>query len=156
MRKISKRAAVIATTATLALGGGAAYAIWAVGGVGAVNATSSSVAPLTATTVNMTEKLYPGVQRSVTVDIKNSNDFPIVVSGLTRGIVDSSDATACSPDYIDFVPSAIPAGTSVGMKSGSTDGTLTLGGVVSMKNDAPLGCASKTFTVHVNVAGQVG
>src|SRR3954451_9630201 len=65
MRQISKRAAVIATTAVLVVGGGVAYAAWTADGAGTASASAGHLAGLTGTagtagTAGSVDGLYPG------------------------------------------------------------------------------------------------
>jgi hypothetical protein len=154
MRKISKRAAVIATTATLALGGGVAYAAWLVNGSGAATATSAStVASLTTDALTVSGGLYPGAVRNVQVVVRNSNEFPVEITNIsdTGELTVNPSTPACASSNVFFTPTAYPDGVIV-----PATGGLAMQGTVSMRSDAPEACKGKAFGVNLAIAGKVG
>jgi hypothetical protein len=153
MRKISKRAAVIATTATLALGGGAAYAAWLVNGAGVAGASSASVAQLTTDDLTVSGGLYPTAVRNVQVVVRNSNEFPVDITSITDsgGLTVTPTDAGCASSNVFFTPTAYPDGVTVPAAGG-----LAMQGTVSMRSDAPEACKGKAFGVHLTIAGKVG
>jgi hypothetical protein len=153
MRKISKRAAVIATTATLALGGGIAYAAWLAGGSGVATAKAASVADLTTDALSVTGGLYPGAVRNVQVVVRNSNEFPVEITGITDagGLTVTPADDGCASSNVYFTETAYPDGTVV-----PATGGLAMQGTVTMRSDAPQACKGKDFGVHLTIAGKVG
>jgi hypothetical protein len=105
MRKITKRSAIIATAAVVAIGGGAAAwaAGWNIGGTGTGDASAASITPLTAAIDLGSTTVYPGLVVNVTGKVNNPNDFPVQVTDanvVPTGVVVTggtapSDAGAC-------------------------------------------------------------
>ncbi len=83
MRKNTKRSAVIAGVAAVAIGGGAAawaFTGWNIGGNGSGEANASTITPLTAES-SFKETLYPGIKTSMLTKVTNSNEFAVKLTG---------------------------------------------------------------------------
>jgi hypothetical protein len=149
MAKFTKRsAAVIAGTAVVVLGGGAAFAAvngWSIGGSGSAEANVATITPLTATAV-INGNIYPGKVTTITTKINNPNEFPVKLTGTISptGATVTPAAAAClsalpnaSVLSTDFPGQpAVPAGAA----NYSVNSNLTVGNI-------PQACEGKKITV---------
>jgi hypothetical protein len=158
MRKMTKRAAVIATGAVIAVTGSTAAFAYAAGwfkGDTAVTATTSAIANVHATIVvanNAANHLYPG--RSVPVSastISNPNDFAVQINSIGN-ISSISGAPNCGGNEAQLTFSEMPSGTTVPAHTTSANVPL---GKVTMGVTADPACAGATLTVNAALTGEI-
>lgn len=108
--KFSKKTKVIAATAALLVGGGAAFAYWSTLSAGtgdAANADSNGTLVLTA---NFADGLTPGGTRAVTYTATNSGGTSSLRVGTIHNVV-TTDDPGCLP--ADFIIPDVVSGTTV-------------------------------------------
>jgi hypothetical protein len=89
MRKLTKRSAAIIAASVIAVGGGAAaWAVngWNITGSGTATAASSNVVPMNAD-ITLSGNVFPGRSLTAVALVDNSNEFPVLLTGLTPGAV---------------------------------------------------------------------
>lgn len=153
MRKNTKRSAVIAGVALVAIGGGAAaWATgWGIDGAGDASATASTIKNLKATST-IGAKIYPGLRTTMSTAVTNENDFKVQLTGSVtpKGVTVSPADAKCESGLLkpgilttDFPGTPeIPAGAN-GMNVTSN---ITIG-------DLPKECAGKTIKVDYTFTG---
>jgi hypothetical protein len=154
MRKITKRAAVIATTAVIAVGGGTAAFAYAAGwfhGDGTATASTSAIKNVNAV-VTVSGPVYPGKVIAITnAQVANPNDYPVLVTGVTVASVTDPSGAGCDQSKAGFSFSEVP---STKVESGQTPGNVSLG-KMTMSPDADPVCAGHTLTVNLTLAGEI-
>ena len=140
MRKLTKSALVIGGVATLAIGGGVAWAAWSSTGSGSGSVTSTTSVNSTISSDTTGVPLYPGASKTFTVKVNNPNDYPVVVNSISAG---SSLITSggCVSGTVTSTGSTNPSGT---IAAGLT-GTYTL--TAHMDPNAADNCQGQTFTL---------
>jgi hypothetical protein len=152
MRKITKRSAAIATAAVLGVGGAGGAAAWAAGwfkGHGSVTATTATVQDLEAR-ATLAGNLYPGKTVNADASVKNTNEYPVKLTGLTNPKLTQTGGTGCTIDNSKIKP-ALPATAPV-VQPGQT---LSIGIPVEMGKDADEKCAGSTLTITFDLQGEV-
>lgn len=124
MRRINKRAAVVAVTAALALAaGGAAFAFWTTSGYGADKASTGKAKPLI---VHQTSELTPLAPDSPTQELKgdftNKGDGTVRVNGVHAEVAGTSSKECTAADFIVTDPVAVSANVPVGEHVGAWSG----------------------------------
>ena len=154
MRKNTKRSAVIAGVATVAIAGGAAAwaAGWGVEGDGEATATASTITKMSATS-NINGKIHPGFQTTMSSAVTNQNDFAVKLTGsVTPRIVtvtpanEDCRAAILSPGILntDFPGTpTIPAGAN----GFAVTSNITIG------QNLPEACAGKVIKVTYGFTG---
>lgn len=152
MRKLTRRASVLTAGAVAATSVGLAFAAWTSNGSGAGSAasTTSEDSDITAVALDVADELYPGAEKTTTVNIDNPNDYPVVVTAISAG---SSDlVNGCAADSVRTDARSDAAGltqsdgtTVVIPANGDADYTLTL----RMTNDPSDACKSQTFNLDL-------
>lgn len=92
-----------------ALVGGATFASWTTTGTVANNTFNADTMSIVVDNSTAGTGLFPGAQKTFTFDVKNDNEFPIVVpsasiSNVTWDNADGTDATGCvgNLDYVSI------------------------------------------------------
>ncbi len=156
MRKNTKRSAVIAGVAVVAIGGGAAAwaAVngWNVKGEGTGTAKAAEILLLTATSDMGAVKVYPGLVARVDVTVQNPNEFPVKT---TNAAVDAYDVTVTGGTNAKKCKDGLTAESLVAKfdpnafvpkKQAGAAGSATVGSTVTVGN-LPEECAGGTFVV---------
>jgi hypothetical protein len=151
---MTKRAAVIGTSAVLAVAGGTAAFAYAAGwfkGDGTATATTSTIQNVHAT-ITVAGKIYPGLSVPITTDqINNPNDYPVLIKDITvTGI--AGNPGGCDQSKAGFSFNSLPANTTVAKGISAHD--VPLGNIV-LSPDADPVCANKALTVNVTLAGEI-
>ncbi|KIC69427.1 hypothetical protein [Pseudarthrobacter phenanthrenivorans] len=145
MTKKNKIAAVAASAALVAVGGGAAYAYWSTTGSGNGSAVASSTTSPVTINVTVDPGVAPGTPKTITYTAANPNANNTQVT-LANPVVTTSDA-GCLPGWFS---ATVPGGpTNVPANATTTPlgtGTLTLNDDPAVKQDA---CKGATITVTV-------
>lgn len=90
-----KVAAVVATTAVIALGAGTALAFWTGTGSGSGTASVTTDANMTIASTMVTG-LFPGATKPVIVTVQNPNAFPTLLPGGISGTISVMQAVGAS------------------------------------------------------------
>jgi hypothetical protein len=155
--KINKRwfAAGVAV-ASLAAGGGVAYAVWSTtgGGSGAARALTAQAVTVNPVTPGAPgAALYPGGPAGwVYFTINNPNPYSVNVTHLAWGTPVSTDTANC-PSANVSVDANAPTTVSLPVPANGTSGAFQVFGVLDMAHSAPDGCQGVGFTVPVTVTG---
>jgi hypothetical protein len=154
MRRITRKAAVVAAL-VLALGvAGVAGAAWLASGTGSGNAKATTAQGLTTldASADTTAQLFPGGTGDLVVKIKNPNPYPVQVQTITQNGVPTADGghsgcttTGVSLTTVTGATDNVPANSTV---------EFTHTGKVSMDNTSQDACQGATFTIPVSLAGQ--
>lgn len=149
MRKFSKRSvAVVAGTAAVVIGGGAAFAAvngWTIGGKGTAEAKTAEIKQLSATAV-INGNIYPGKVTTITTKIDNPNEFPVQLTGAIAPT--GAEVFPATPACLNALPNATVLSTNfpgtpvvpAGAKDFPVDSSLTVGNI-------PQDCANKKIKV---------
>lgn len=160
MRKMTKRAAAISTTAALAIGGlgAAAYANgWFVSGTGFAQGDTSEVKALYADAY-LSGKAYPGLATSVKAYVDNGNDFPVNITKITMGELEVAGANgvACKTEIAALAQAKVQAFTATppsNLRVGANTQDTTLDIPVTVSSKLPLSCAASTIKLHFTLEG---
>jgi hypothetical protein len=154
MRKMTKRSAAIVTGAVLAVAGGTAAFAYASGwfsGSSTVYASASEIRPINVVIdTRSTGNLYPGKVMTVpTVDVNNTNDYPVMINGITVSSVSTSSGAACDADDADLVFFDVtPARLDTGLHAVSL-------GKITMQETANPACAGLVMTITAALTGEI-
>ncbi len=157
MRKNTKRSAVLAGVAAVAIGGGAAAwaAGWGVDGDGTAEATASTIKNLSMTSI-ISAKIYPGLSTTMSSAVSNENDFKVQLTG------------SVTPKIITVTPAGAEADTcktglaAPGILNTNFPGTpvipagaknLKLTSTVTIGENLPKACAGKTIKIDYGFTG---
>jgi hypothetical protein len=158
MRKITKRSAIIATAAVVAVGGaGAAFAAWSLNGSGDASTTAGSASPLTVSGVQVVGTLVPGSKASVQFTAQNPNSFPVKISGIQYSdvVVTGAGMTGCPTNNLQQVGlTDAPLPTDLALPASPAGGstkTITYANSVRLKANPDNGCQNATFSFKVNL-----
>jgi hypothetical protein len=83
--KSAKKLSVVLVSVAAASAVGVAFASWTSGGLGSAAATSTTSEESVISAGTFAADLYPGALKSVTVNISNPNDYPVVVTQISDG-----------------------------------------------------------------------
>ncbi|HVW34111.1 MAG TPA: hypothetical protein VHL53_16360 [Acidimicrobiia bacterium] len=148
--RIRKALIVLGTTAAVAFAANAAYAAWTANGTGSGSAKAvTAKAVTTVDTASPTAQLYPGGNGDLTVQLKNSNPYPVTVTAIDKaatGSIVSGDPTCDASNGVTFTNTA---GSWDVAANGTT--TVTLAGKVHMSNSSVDACQGLSFTVPVSI-----
>jgi hypothetical protein len=125
-------------------GGMSAYAGWSTSGVGVGEAKATSAVPLAISAGTATNQLYPGAAGDVQFKVKNTNAYPVNVTGWSGGAVASTDKAGCAVTDFTVNPGSVAL---TPIAPGATV-TVTVVGGVTMNGNAPDACQG----VGVNVS----
>jgi hypothetical protein len=149
-RNRKKKVVAIALGTTLALGGGAAWALWSASGSGAGRATALTAQSITATAVTGTASLYPGAtDGDLFFTLTNPNPYPVLLTAMTPGTITTSNP-ACAISNVSVIGAT---GLTLNVAAGATSGTLSINNVVSMVAAAPDACQGVSFTINMTLTG---
>ncbi|WP_427174708.1 hypothetical protein [Arthrobacter sp. 92] len=145
MSKKSKVAAVAASVALVAVGGGAAYAYWSTTGSGTGSATTSAGTAPVVLHAAFAQGLAPGGQEDVTYTADNPNSSSTMVGSLATTVTTSDPG--CLPEWFISTPPA--TNTAVAANATATalgTGTLSFTDNASVNQDP---CKNATITLTV-------
>jgi hypothetical protein len=150
MTKKSKVAALAASVALVAVGGGAAYAYWSTTGSGSGHADNSAGTSAVTLHANFADGLAPGNSVPVTYTADNPNSSSTTVT-LDSAIVsvDLSHST-CDAAWFDVVGAPIGTTKTVAAGTVAVPGTATLGAGSLLLKDLAVpqdGCKGATVTL---------
>jgi hypothetical protein len=145
-----KKAVVAGVLIAALLGGTAAYALWSASGSGSGSAKAITAQTITVTAATGTADLWPGGPAGrVYFTLTNPNPYQVTMTAMTSGTV-SGGAPGCATTNV----TAGNAGSlSFIVPGGTTTGTLSIPGVVSMDANAPDQCQGATFTIPLTFTG---
>jgi hypothetical protein len=157
MRKLTKRSAVIAGAAVVAVGGlgVAAFANgWLVNGSGSATATSSEVKAMNAD-ITLNGNVFPGRSLNAVASVDNPNEFPVLLTGLTYTGVEvkkgTADNDACESKLTpNSITPTLPS-TSPKITPGN-DRIVTI--PITIDPNLADECAASTFKVYFDFTGQ--
>ena len=129
-------------------GGMSAYAGWSTSGVGEGQAKATSAVPLAISAGTATNQLYPGAAGDVQFRVKNTNTYPVNVTGWSGQTVTSTDKAGCGVG--DFTVNAGSV-ASTPIAPGATV-TVTVVGGVTMNANAPDACQGVGINVNATLA----
>lgn len=148
--KISKKFAIAGSIATLAIGGGAAFAYWSTTGSGTGSADAAASASTMTLSTNFDAGITPGTSKTVTVKADNPTDGGLSLYGTTLSFVVSTDTEGCTA--ADFSISAVAA-DNVTVAAGADDTTVGTATLNMLNRDVNQdACKGATITVDVTAA----
>jgi hypothetical protein len=133
MRKISKRAAVIAVSAVAAVGlAGTAFAFWTTPGAGDGSGTTGSVTAIKVNQTSTVAGLYPGGGAvPLAGNFDNSNDHPVHINNVTATVLSTNNGGCTAENFqiTGIIPAAqnVPVGNGTGSWSGGSIALLDTG-----------------------------
>lgn len=151
MRKLTRRATVLTAGIAASTAVGVAFAAWTSTGSGSGSAasTTSENSTITAVTPVVADDLYPGATKSAKVTIDNTNDYPVVVTGISAGssnLVNTSCAAgSVVTDAVSDASGVTRSDTASAVIAPNSSGTYTL--TLRMANSPADACKSQTFTL---------
>jgi hypothetical protein len=159
-RKLFSPTLVAGLVVTICAGtAGVAAAYWSGSGAGAGAAATATSRRLSVGPGVPTTFLSPGAQSAVVLTMSNPNPTAVSVTTLeldtaegTGGFAVDAGHPGCAVSALSFsTQTNAGAGWTVPMKSGGTDGTLslTLVNAIAMAADAANACQGAVFTVYV-------
>jgi hypothetical protein len=83
--KSAKKLSVVLVSVAAASAVGVAFASWTSGGLGSASATSTTSKESVIAAGTFAADLFPGALKSVTVNVSNPNDYPVVVTQISDG-----------------------------------------------------------------------
>lgn len=158
MRKLTKRAAVVAATAAVASTAGIAFAAWTSTGSGSGTATSAAISNVTFAGASTTSAVYPTGSSDIKLTIANPNNYNAALSAWSMTAVYSSTdpnlgnlgGGGTQPtDLTSTCDLSFTAPTGVVVAHNATVAPLTITNGLSMGNGAANSCASTTFVVKL-------
>lgn len=153
MKKTTTRIVAVAGSAALLTGVGVAYASWTTQGTGNGSATAATDVALQVAGTTAAG-LVPNTSRDITITVTNPNEYKVALSSLaldTAGI--TTAVSGCSASSVTYTAPASLAAV-VPAKVGSTNGTQTFTGTISMSNAATDECKTALFNVALKAVGQ--
>jgi hypothetical protein len=146
MRKISKRAAVIAVSAVAAVGlAGTAFAFWTTPGDGNGSGTTGSVASITVNQTTTVSGLYPGGGAvSLAGSFDNPNTHPVHINNVTATVLGTNNGGCTAENF--QISGVIPAAQDIPV--GNNKGTWT-GGSIALLDTGVSQDACKDVTVSI-------
>jgi hypothetical protein len=157
VKNIRRPAAVVATLAILAAGGGIAVAAWNASGSGSAYSKAGTSVALTTVDVSATvgATLYPGVAGDVVVKIANPNSYPVTVTSVTGtgAVTASGGAGTCTTTGVTFTDQT---GLTLAVPASSAGTSFTLTNAAAMSNASQDGCRNAVFTIPVSLVGASG
>lgn len=148
--KLSKKFLIAGSIATLAIGGGAAFAYWSTTGSGTGSADAATSASTLTLATTFDDGIAPGTSKTVTVTADNPTAGGLSLRGNTLSFVVTTDVAACTAE--NFSIAAVPADdvTVAASATDTTVGTATLNMLdLSTNQDA---CKGATISVAVTAA----
>lgn len=149
MRKMTKRSAIITTTAVLAVGvGAAAWAVngWTINGTGKGEAQASEIIDLTAE-AKVDKPIYPGLKTTIAMTVDNKNDFPVQITSditPTRFTVEpATPGCALTPAAVKGSDFPGPKPVISAKKKETIQSNIEIG-------DLPQACAGKKLKIEYN------
>ncbi|WP_436526533.1 hypothetical protein [Actinoplanes sp. HUAS TT8] len=148
---MTKRSAVVASAVAVAVvGAGAAWAAWSLSGDTQVTAAAGTAVQLTVTGTNATA-LVPGSKSDVTVNVVNSNKFPVLIKSINFSDF-ASNKTGCDGSNIQQVTTVtVPAGTTVAAENSKS---VVLAQSLKMIADPADECQGASFTFKATVGAE--
>ena len=154
-------ALVAAMTLFLGLLGGTAYALFTAGGSGTGQASVGRLLPVTVEEATVVPgALFPGGKAGLSLKIKNPNDRPLTLVGVsevgTTVTVTPATSTCTGATATVSIPSAVASGLTgytlhaSTTTAGVTNLVITTG--AAMGTASPNACQSKSFHIEVAVA----
>jgi hypothetical protein len=154
MRKMTKRAAVIATGAVIAVTGSTAAFAYAAGwfkGDGTAAATTSAIQNVHAS-ITVSGHVYPGLSVPLTSSpVSNPNDYPVRITGITVADVADPSGAGCTQSKAGFTFDSLPGDATVAT---NTTSNVNLGKMKMSETADPV-CAGRTLTVNLTLAGEI-
>jgi hypothetical protein len=155
MRKLTKRAAVIATGAVIAVTGSTAAFAYAAGwfkGDGTAAATTAEIKNVHAA-ITVSGHIYPGLSVPIVASqIDNPNDYPVQINGISVASVTDPSGAGCDQSKAGFSFDGLPSGTKVA--KGFSAQNVALGNIVMSATADPV-CAGRALTVNLTLAGEI-
>jgi hypothetical protein len=146
-KKFSRKTKVVATTAALLVGGGAAFAYWTTLSAGSGDATNADSNGTLVLTANFTDGLAPGGTKSVTYTATNAGGTSSLRVGTIEHVV-TTDDPACLP--ADFTIPDVVSNTTV--PAGATNFALAGTGTLTFADTAINQDACKSATVVLTLS----
>ena len=155
--QLKKRwAAAGVALASLAAGGGVAYAVWSASGTGAGSGRALVAQALTVNPIApgaAAASLYPGGPAGwVYLSITNPNPYSVHITTIGWGTPVSTDTASC-PNANISVDASAPSAVNVTVPANATSGAIQVFGVLDLSHAAPDGCQGVIFNVPVTVTG---
>jgi hypothetical protein len=151
MHKFTKRIVVIGVAVTVGVGSAVAWASWSARGSGSARAKAGRA--LQVTTVGTTQTgslLYPGADGDLVVNVKNDNDFRIVVNSVVPMTPIAADAAHKSHGCVDGATGVVGHFVTVSWPvPAHQTAEFIAEEVVHMNNSSDTGCQGAKFTVPV-------
>lgn len=142
--------------ASVAAGGGIAYAAWSASGSGGGAGRALTAQTLTVNAVSPGPNgasLYPGGPAGwVYFSITNPNPYSITITHLSWGTPTSADTANCPSANVSIDANA-PVTAGFVIPANGTSGAFQVFGVLDMAHSAPDGCQGVVFNVPLTVSG---
>jgi hypothetical protein len=161
-RRLSAVLSIPLVVAICAATAGVAAAYWSGPGNGTGSALTANAEDLTVSSGTPADFLSPGAQAAVVLTVSNPNPTAVHIASLERdttrgtgGFAVDSGHSGCALSTLSFTTQTnTGAGWTVPMRTGGTDGTLslTLVNAVSMAASAANSCQGALFTVYLRTS----
>lgn len=153
----TRRLLTVATAIALLGGGSLVYAAWLTEGSGsgyakAGEAQDLSTVDVSASVTTLPDKLYPGTDGDVAIQIRNPNEFPVRVTQIAaNGAVTASGGIGtCITTGVTFNG---PQTVAIDVPANGDSAVTTLANAAHMSNASENGCQNATFTIPVTLTG---
>ena len=155
--KSAKKLSVVLVSVAAASAVGVAFASWTSGGLGSASATSTTSEESVISAGTFAADLYPGALKSVTVNITNPNDYPVVVTQVSAG--SSAEVNGCAAGSV--FSTGLGTDTSsvaLAQDGGGTEIAANGSGVYRLQTrmigDATNACKAQTFSLALTARVQ--
>ena len=136
----------------VAAGIGTATALWTSDAVGGADAVARTSVHITVQGDSGAADLYPGASHGdVSFTVDNPNPYPVRFTGLTVGMVTSSDEVACPSHQVTLHGAT---GLEIDVPAGAVGHPATVDAVVAMSRAAPDGCQGASFAIELTLTGE--
>ncbi|MFG1608604.1 hypothetical protein [Actinoplanes sp. NPDC049265] len=153
MKRNSKRAAIVAATAVVAIGGGAAaWAAWFSTGSASASGTAGTSANVDVENLAIVGNVRPGHPADLQFQLHNQNDYAVNVTGLdVTSITSSTPGCTASDAFIKSLTSVPAPGL---IAASATTSTINWVGAVKTIADPDDACKGASLTVTVSVTAE--
>ena len=159
LSKSAKKLSVVLVSVAAASAVGVAFASWTSGGLGSASATSTTSEESVITAGAFAADLYPGALKSVTVNISNPNDYPVVVTQISEGASAAVNGCAAGSVFSTGLGSDTSS-TALAQDGGAAGTEIAANGSgvyrlqTRMIGDATNACKAQTFSLALTARVQ--
>jgi hypothetical protein len=156
--KSAKKLSAVLVSVAAATALGVAFASWTSGGLGSASAGSTTSQESVITAGTFAADLYPGALKSVTVDISNPNDYPVVVTQISEG--SSAAVNGCAAGSVSSTGLGTDTSSDALAQDADAGTTIPANGSgiyriqTRMVGDASNACKAQTFSLALTARVQ--